>query len=170
MASLYQEIEAPYLGNPRLAYNFYAIPQLAIFLNNYYKRPSFCCLLSSILLNFFSLLYPFFPLRSSSAHSSRPLHYAPIIYYKAFFFFFKLYHSIYTIPNSTFINPFLPIVLFLYILYYLLLGTLSRCQRSHFQTYPYKQFIDTSSSLLYTLPILLLLTFTLSSQASYSYS
>jgi len=55
-------MEAPYLGNPRLAYNFRAIPQLAIFFNDYYKRPFFCYLLSSILLNFFSLLYLFSPL------------------------------------------------------------------------------------------------------------
>ena len=120
-------MEAPRLGNPRLAYDFGATPQLAIFLNDHHKRPSFCRLLSSILLNFFSLLYPFFPLRSSSAYPSRPLYYALIIYYKAFFFFFKLYRSIYTVPNSTSVNLFLPIVLFLYILYRLLLGTLSRC-------------------------------------------
>ena len=54
-------METPRLGNPHLTYNFHTTPQLAIFLNNHHKRPSFCCLLSSILFNFFSLLYPFFP-------------------------------------------------------------------------------------------------------------
>ena len=120
-------MEAPHLGNPRLTYNFCATPQLAIFLNNHHKRPSFCRLLSSILFNFFSLLYPFFPLYFFSTHPSRPLHCAPIIYYEAFFFFFKLYRSIYTVPDSTSINPFLPVILFLYILCCLLPGTLSRC-------------------------------------------
>ena len=78
-------MEAPHLGNPRLTYNFCATPQLAIFLNNHHKRPSFCRLLSSILFNFFSLLYPFFHLRSSSARPSCPLHCTPIIYCEAFF-------------------------------------------------------------------------------------
>ena len=118
-------MEAPHLGNPRLTYNFYTTPQLAIFLNNHHKRPSFYCLLSSILFNFFSLLYPFFPLHSFSAHPSRPLYCAPIIYCKAFFFFFKLYHSTYIIPNFVSVNPFLPIVLFLCTLCRLLSGTLS---------------------------------------------
>ena len=54
-------MDAPRLGNPRLAYDFGAIPQLVIFLDGHYKRPSFRRLLSSILLNFFSLLYPFSP-------------------------------------------------------------------------------------------------------------
>src|ERR1700722_13694167 len=77
-------MEASRLGNPRLTYDFCATPQLAIFLNDHHKRPSFCRLLSSILLNFFSLLYFFFPLHSSSTYPSRPLYYALIIYYKDF--------------------------------------------------------------------------------------
>ena len=153
MVSLHQEMDAPHLGNPRLAYDFCATPQLAIFLDDHHKRPSFRRLLSSILLNFFSLLYPFFPLRSSSARPSRPLHCAPIIYCEAFFFFFKLCRSTCTVPNSASVNPFLPIVLFLCTLCYLLLGTLSRCQRSRFQTCPREQFMDTSPSLLRTLSL-----------------